>query len=138
MSRGLNLCQFIGNLGADPDTKYAPSGSAVTKISIGVGKQWRDKQTGEHQNRTEWVRCVAFGKLAEIMAEHLRKGAKVYVSGEMRTNKYQGQDGIDRYSTEIVVGEMLMLDGRQGGQAPSQQASQGAGGDTDFDDSIPY
>jgi single-strand DNA-binding protein len=145
MSKGLNSCQFIGNLGADPDCRYTPSGTAVTKISIGVNEEWRDKQSGDKQQRTEWVRATAFGKLAEIMGEHLTKGAKVYVSGKMRTSKYQGQDGVDRYSTEIIADELLMLDSRQGGQqAPAQQQPSGGGAPSpgeqapDFDDDIPF
>jgi len=157
MARGINKVILIGNLGADPDTKYAPSGSAVTRLSIATSDQWKDKQTGEMQERTEWHRVVMFNRLAEISAEYLRKGSKVYIEGRIQTRKWQGQDGQDRYTTEVVANEMQMLDSRGGGgggefnqrppaqnqgQQPANQGqaqSQGGGmGDTDFDDDIPF
>lgn len=112
MARGINKVILIGNLGADPETKYMPSGSAVTNVSLATSESWRDKQTGEQQERTEWHRVVFFNRLAEIAGEYLRKGSKVYVEGSLRTRKWQGQDGQDRYTTEIVANEMQMLDGR--------------------------
>jgi len=132
----LNQCNFIGRLGNDPEVRYMPDGKAAANISIGCSEKWKDKQTGEQKERTEWVRCVSFGKLAEIMGEYLRKGSLVYVSGKMQTKKWQDQNGNDRYTTEIVVSEMKMLGGKsdnqgqqQGGyqqpqQAPQQQAPQ--------------
>lgn len=117
----LNSCNFIGRLGNDPEIKYLPSGGAVASISIGCSEKWRDKETGQQKEKTEWIRCSAFGKLAEIMGEYLRKGALVYVSGKMQTRKYQDQSGQDRYSTEIVISEMKMLGGKSDNQSPQQQ-----------------
>ncbi len=133
MARGVNKVILIGNLGQDPEVRYMPNGNAVTNVTIATSESWKDKQTGQQQERTEWHRVVFFGKLAEIAGQYLRKGSKVYVEGGLRTRKWQGQDGQDRYTTEIVVdinGQMQMLDGRggdqQGGgyqQAPAQQPS---------------
>ena len=114
-SRGVNKVILVGNLGQDPDTKYMPSGGAVTNISVATSDQWKDKNTGQPQERTEWHRVVFFNRLAEIAGEYLRKGSKVYIEGSLRTRKWQGQDGQDRYTTEIVAGEMQMLDSRGGG-----------------------
>lgn len=148
MSNDLNLCQFIGRLGQDPEQKFLPSGAAVCNFSIAVGEQWKDKQSGERQERTEWVRITAFGKLAEICGQYLTKGSRIYASGRMVTRKWQAQDGTDRYTTEIKLDEMQMLDGRQDGQhaqrpapqqrqaAPQQQAAP-AGQFGDFDDVLP-
>ncbi len=111
-SRGVNKVILVGNLGNDPETKYMPSGGAVTNISVATSEQWKDKQTGQPQERTEWHRVVFFNRLAEIAGEYLRKGSKVYIEGSLRTRKWQGQDGQDRYTTEIVASEMQMLDGR--------------------------
>ena len=116
----LNSCNFIGRLGNDPEIKYLPSGGAVASISIACSEKWRDKETGQQKEKTEWIRCSAFGKLAEIMGEYLRKGALVYVSGKMQTRKYQDQSGQDRYSTEIVVSEMKMLGGKSDNQGVQQ------------------
>ncbi|AFU98979.1 single-stranded DNA-binding protein [Simiduia agarivorans] len=134
MARGINKVILVGNLGQDPETKYMPSGGAVTNVSIATSETWKDKQTGQPQERTEWHRVVFFNRLAEIAGEYLKKGSKVYVEGSLRTRKWQGQDGQDRYTTEIVASEMQMLDGRgdmgsggyeQGGySAPQQQAPQ--------------
>ena len=136
MSKGLNACQFIGNLGVDPEMRYTPSGAAVANFRIGCSESWMDKQSGERQERTEWVRCVAFGKLAEVCGEYLHKGSRVYVSGRMKTDKYQAQDGSDRYSTSIVVGDMIMLDGKS---EPRQQSKpQQAEPADDFDQDIPF
>jgi single-strand DNA-binding protein len=117
MARGINKVILIGNLGNDPETRYMPSGGAVTNISLATSESWKDKQTGQPQERTEWHRVVFFNRLAEIAGEYLRKGSKVYVEGSLRTRKWQDKSGQDKYSTEIVAAEMQMLDGRGGGQA---------------------
>ncbi len=160
MARGINKVILVGNLGQDPETRYMPSGGAVTNVSIATSESWKDKQTGEPQERTEWHRVVFFNRLAEIAGEYLKKGSKVYVEGSLRTRKWQGQDGQDRYTTEIVAAEMQMLDGRgenmgggmgggygggmpqQGRQQPQQQqAPQNqapAPAMDSFDDDIPF
>ncbi len=125
MARGVNKVILIGNLGADPETRYMPSGSAVTNVNLATSEQWKDKQTGQPQERTEWHKVVFFNRLAEIAGEYLKKGSKVYVEGQLRTRKWQGQDGQDRYTTEIVAREMQMLDGASGG---SSGGSYGGGG----------
>ena len=114
MARGINKVILVGNLGADPETRYSSSGSAITSIRIATSESWRDKQSGEQQERTEWHRVKFFGKLAEIAGEYLRKGSQVYVEGSLRTDKYTGQDGIERYSTDIIANEMQMMGGRGG------------------------
>lgn len=114
-SRGVNKVILVGNLGNDPETRYMPSGGAVTNISVATSEVWKDKQTGQPQERTEWHRVVFFNKLAEIAGEYLRKGSKVYVEGTLRTRKWQDQSGQDRYSTEVIANEMQMLDSRGGG-----------------------
>ena len=119
-SRGVNKVILVGNLGADPETRYMPSGGAVTNISVATSESWKDKQTGQPQERTEWHRIAFFNRLAEIAGEYLRKGSKVYIEGSLRTRKWQDQSGQDRYSTEVIANEMQMLDSR-GGQAGSQQ-----------------
>lgn len=116
MARGINKVILVGNCGQDPDTKYLPSGNAVTNITIATSESWKDKQTGQQQERTEWHRIVFFNRLGEIAGEYLRKGSKVYVEGSLRTRKWQDQSGADRYTTEIVGSEMQMLDSRSGGQ----------------------
>ncbi|WP_281648754.1 single-stranded DNA-binding protein [Parendozoicomonas sp. Alg238-R29] len=145
---GVNKVILVGNLGGDPEVRFTPNGNAVTNLSIATSESWRDKQTGQQQERTEWHRVVIFGKLAEIAGQYLRKGSKVYLEGKLQTRKWQDQQGQDRYSTEVVIdinGQMQMLDGRQEGgnmnaggnsgygqsaqqqapqQAPQQQASQ--------------
>ena len=157
MARGINKVILIGNLGVDPETRYMPSGGAVTNIRIATSESWKDKQTGEQQERTEWHRVVFFGRLAEIAAEYLRKGSQVYIEGSLRTRKWQGQDGQDRYTTEIVADEMQMLGGRGGEMAGGGRAESGgrsgaraesagaksggsAGGfdEGGFDDEIPF
>lgn len=125
MANDLNQCQFIGRLGQDPEMRYMPSGDAVASFSVACGEKWKDKQ-GVAQERTEWVNCAAFGKLAEIIGEYLKKGSQVFVSGKMKTEKYQAQDGTDRYSTKIIVQNMQMLGSRDQGQA-SQGKQQGCG-----------
>ena len=116
MANDLNNCQFIGRLGQDPEIKYLPSGDAVANFSVAVGEKWKDKQ-GQAQERTEWVNCAAFGKLGEIIGEYLRKGSQVFISGKMKTEKYQAQDGTDRYSTKIVVRDMQMLGSKSDSQS---------------------
>ena len=148
MARGINKVILVGNLGNDPETRYMPSGGAVTNISIATSKAWKDRDSGEQKEKTEWHRVVFFNRLAEIAGEYLKKGSKVYVEGELRTNKYD-KDGQTRYSTEIVANEMQMLDSRGGGgmeppsggggtqaSAPSQDF--GPPPVEDFDDDIPF
>ncbi|OHC11344.1 MAG: single-stranded DNA-binding protein [Pseudomonadales bacterium GWC1_66_9] len=153
MARGVNKVILIGNVGGDPEVRYLPNGNAVTNITLATSDAWKDKQTGQQQERTEWHRVVFFGKIAEIAGEYLRKGAQCYVEGRLQTRKWQGQDGQDRYTTEIVVdqgGTLQLLGGRQdGGQRPQQQQpsqpsdrprqqSQQAATPDDFSDDIPF
>ena len=162
MARGINKVILVGNLGADPETRYTASGSAVTNIRLATADSWKDKQSGEQQERTEWHRIVFFNRLAEIAAEYLRKGSQCYIEGRIQTRKWQGQDGQDRWTTEIVANEMQMLGGRGGGGGgsggdysgpPSDEPSDGGswGGSSsskkpaspsepgaDFDDDIPF
>ncbi|MZR61314.1 single-stranded DNA-binding protein [Alcanivorax sp. DP30] len=130
MARGVNKVILIGNLGADPETRFMPSGGAVTNIRLATSESWKDKQSGQMQERTEWHRVVFFNKLGEIAGEYLKKGSKVFIEGSIRTRKWQGQDGQDRYTTEIVANDMQMLDGRgegggQGGGGFAPQGNQG-------------
>jgi len=127
MARGINKVILIGNLGADPEQRSLPSGGAVTNISLATSESWRDRQSGEQQERTEWHRVVFFNRLAEIAGEYLRKGSKIYIEGSLRTRKWQGQDGQDRYTTEIVAREMQMLDSRGGGGDFDQSSGGGMG-----------
>ncbi|MGD9662386.1 MAG: single-stranded DNA-binding protein [Porticoccaceae bacterium] len=161
MARGINKVILVGNLGQDPETRYMPNGNAVTNASIATSDTWKDKQTGQQQERTEWHRVVFFNKLGEIAGQYLKKGSKVYIEGSLRTRKWQGQDGSDRYTTEIVASDMQMLDGRpssgdysppadswsqsapQSSGAPAKPSSQppaqeSSGGFADFDDDIPF
>ena len=162
MARGINKVILVGNLGADPETRYTASGSAITNIRLATSESWRDKQTGENQERTEWHRIVFFNRLAEIAGEYLRKGSQVYVEGSLRTRKWQDQSGQDRYTTEIVGNEMQMLGARGGGggdydqrpasggfrdapqqsapkQAPAKQQAAAAPAEDNFtDDDIPF
>ncbi|MDH3915280.1 MAG: single-stranded DNA-binding protein [Chromatiales bacterium] len=146
MARGINKVILVGNLGADPETRYTPSGSAVTKIRIATSESWKDKQSGERQERTEWHKVVFFGRLAEISGEYLKKGSQVYIEGSLRTDKWQDQSGQDRYTTEIVANEMQMLGGRPGAGAPAmgggQRASSApqpqAAAEPVLDDDIPF
>ncbi|MFB8829930.1 single-stranded DNA-binding protein [Azotobacter salinestris] len=119
MARGVNKVILIGNVGGDPETRYLPNGNAVTNITLATTDSWKDKQTGQQQERTEWHRVVFFGKLAEIAGEYLRKGSQCYVEGRLQTRKWQGQDGQDRYTTEIVVdmNGTLQLLGSRGGNS---------------------
>lgn len=114
MARGVNKVILIGNLGNDPEVRYTPSGSAVASVSVATSETWRDKQSGEVQDRTEWHRVVFFNRLAEIVGEYLRKGSKIYVDGSLRTRKWQDKTGVERYTTEIIANEMHMLDSRSG------------------------
>ena len=112
MARGINKVILVGNLGGDPETRYTASGAAITNITVATSESWRDKQTGENQERTEWHRVVFFNRLAEIAGEYLRKGRQVYIEGSLRTRKWQDQNGQDRWTTEIVANEMQMLGSR--------------------------
>jgi single-strand DNA-binding protein len=160
MARGVNKVILIGHLGADPETRAMPSGSSVANLRIATTESWRDKQSGEQQERTEWHRVALFGRLAEIAGEYLRKGSQVYIEGSLRTRKWQDKQGNERYSTEIVGNEMQMLGGRGGGGAgagggggasagmprepmpdyagPSGGGGSGGGEREDFDDDIPF
>lgn len=135
-SRGVNKVIIVGNLGQDPETRYTPSGSAVSNISVATSEVWKDKQTGQPQERTEWHRVVFFNRLAEIAGEYLRKGSKVYIEGSLRTRKWQDQQGQDRYTTEIVANEMQMLDSRgAAGDHSGSSASGGYGASQGYDNS---
>lgn len=160
----LNKVILIGNLGRDPETRYAPSGDAICNVTIATTETWKDKQSGEKKEQTEWHRVVFFGRLAEIAAQYLRKGSQVYVEGRLQTRKWQDKDGQDRYTTEIRADEMKMLGSRSGGDAPMRQSEGGyeapsaparqqapaqsapqrqqpqssGGGFGDFDDDIPF
>ena len=150
MSRGINKVTIVGHLGNDPEVKYMPSGGAVTNISVATSESWKDKQTGQPQERTEWHRIVFFNRLAEIAGEYLKKGSQVYVEGSLRTRKWQDQSGQDRYTTEIVGSEMQMLGGRvqnpagfekapSGGLAQVQPPQPQANSDADsFDPDVPF
>lgn len=145
MARGINKVILVGHLGADPETRYMPSGSAVTNLRVATTDSWKDKSSGEQQERTEWHNIAMFNRLAEIAAEYLKKGSQVYIEGSLRTRKWQDRDGNDRWTTEIVANEMQMLGGRSGAGAPaarqaepshSQQAPTAPA--EDFDDDIPF
>jgi len=151
MARGINKVIIVGNVGGDPETRYMPSGSAVTNLTVATNESWKDKQSGEQKERTEWHRVAMFNRLAEIAAEYLRKGSQVYIEGKLRTRKWQDKSGNDRYTTEIIADEMQMLGGRGGSgggnfgdRAPSGGGQQGGGnappqpGPDDFDDDIPF
>jgi single-strand DNA-binding protein len=157
MARGINKVILVGNLGKDPETRYMPSGKAVTNFSIATSESWKDKQTGEQREQTEWHNIVMYDRLAEIAAEYLRKGSQVYVEGRIRTRKWQDKEGRDRYTTEIIANEMQMLGSRGGGGAGTESRSEpraagGGGGeraapasapaaaaaDEGFDDDIPF
>lgn len=155
MARGVNKVILIGNMGKDPDIRYMPSGAAAANCSIATSESWRDKNTGEMQEKTEWHNLVFFGRLAEIVGEYCKKGSKIYVEGRLQTRKWQDKNGNDRYTTEIVANEMQMLDSRgaggdysSGGQssygggqpqsAPAQQQPAPAMASDDFDDDIPF
>ena len=159
MARGVNKVILVGHLGKDPEVRYSPNGGAVANITLATSESWKDKNSGEKQERTEWHRVVFFGRLAEIAGEYLKKGAQIYVEGRLQTRKWQDKEGKDRYTTEIVAGEMQMLGGRSGSGASSADFDQSAdegrssnmgrapatagagksgGGGGDFDDEIPF
>lgn len=145
----LNNCQFIGNLGRDPESKYTAGGDAVCNFSIACSETWKDKNTGEKKESTEWVRCTVFGKLAEVCGQYLKKGSQVYVAGKMKTRKWTDKDGQERYTTEIAVSDMKMLGGKpaDGGQSspPQPRSAPPAAAPTarqappaNYDDDIPF
>ncbi len=146
MARGINKVIIVGNLGGDPETRYMPSGSAVTNLTVATNESWKDKQTGEQKDRTEWHKVAMFNRLAEVAAEYLRKGSQVYIEGKLRTRKWQDKSGQDRWTTEIIADEMQMLGSRGGGgSAPMSSSSDSAPssappqpGPDDFDDDIPF
>lgn len=131
----LNKVQLIGNLGADPEIRQATNGNAIANLNIATSEKWTDK-SGEKRENTEWHRVVIFGKLADVVGQYVRKGDRIYIEGKLQTRKWQDRDGNDRYTTEIVGNQMLMLGGRQGGQQQSQPTpSRDSGG---LDDDIPF
>jgi single-strand DNA-binding protein len=157
MARGINKVILVGNLGADPETRSMPSGMNVANIRIATSESWKDKQSGETKERTEWHSVALFGRLGEIAAEYLRKGSQVYIEGSLRTRKWQDKEGKDRYTTEIIANEMQMLGGRGGGAGMAGGSSSGGGsearerynppepaaapagnGPGDFDDDVPF
>lgn len=150
MARGINKVILVGNLGGDPETRYMPSGSAVTNITVATNESWKDKKTGEQKDRTEWHKVAMFDRLAEVAAEYLRKGSQVYIEGKLRTRKWQDKSGQDRWTTEIIADEMQMLGGRGGGGGGGGSAPMGSDQDSgppsappqadpgDFDDDIPF
>jgi len=151
MARGVNKVILVGHLGKDPDVRYAPSGQAIANITLATSEQWKDKNSGEKQERTEWHRVVFFSRLAEIAGEYLKKGSQVYIEGRLQTRKWQDKDGNDRWTTEIVANDMQMLGGRGGaggndsfnqdasyGQPEPAAAGSGGGAPDDFDDDIPF
>jgi single-strand DNA-binding protein len=149
MARGINKVILVGNLGQDPETRYMPSGKAVTNLRLATSDSWKDKQSGEQREQTEWHSVVMFDRLAEIAAEYLRKGSQIYVEGRLRTRKWQDKEGKDRYTTEIVANEMQML-GSRGGEragaeprgeprsAPAQERAAQPAAAGEFDDDIPF
>jgi len=144
MARGINKVIVVGNLGADPDTRFMPSGNAVTNISVATSESWNDKETGEKQEKTEWHRVVFFGRLAEIASDYLKKGSQVYVEGKLQTRKWEDKEGNERWTTEIVANQMQMLGERmsQGtsnqGNVTKQNTSSNEFVDEEFDDDIPF
>jgi single-strand DNA-binding protein len=153
MARGVNRVILIGHLGRDPEVRYSPNGQAIANVTLATSESWKDKNTGEKQERTEWHRVVFFGRLAEIAGEYLKKGMQIYVGGRLQTRKWQDKDGNDRYTTEIVAADMQMLGSRAGAGAPednfdsepapvaeNERASgkKAAGALDDFDDDIPF
>lgn len=153
MARGLNKVILIGNLGQDPDMRYMPSGSAVANLRIATSDSFKDRETGQQQERTEWHSVAMFGRLAEVAGEYLRKGSQVYVEGRLQTRKWQDREGRDRYTTEIVANQMLMLGGRGGGgggggmgmdrppreqSTPRPSSSHQDQPPAEFDDDIPF
>ena len=142
-SRGVNKVILVGNLGADPEVKYMPNGNAVANVTLATSESWKDKQSGEQKDKTEWHRVVFFRRLAEIAGEYLKKGSQIYIEGKLQTRKWQDKNGNDRYTTEIIANEMQMLGGRGGGSADfgasSSAAAPAAAATVDeFDDDIPF
>ena len=151
MARGVNKAIIVGNLGRDPEVRYSANGNAIANVTIATTESWKDRQSGERQEKTEWHRVVFFSRLAEIAGEYLKKGSQVYIEGRLQTRKWEDRDGNERYTTEIVANEMQMLGGRGGGdsqggsppdysQAEAAPASRGGGGGQggDFDGDIPF
>lgn len=152
MARGVNKVILIGNLGQDPEVKYMPNGNAVANITVATSESWKDKNTGEQVDKTEWHRVVFFRRLAEIVGEYLKKGSKVYIEGKLQTRKWQDKNGKDNWTTEIIANEMQMLDSQGKGSGdgftnksaqqqsrPAQSApAQAAPANNDFDDDIPF
>ena len=161
MARGVNKVILVGNLGKDPESRYMPNGKAVTNFSVATTDSWKDKQTGEQREQTEWHNIVMYERLAEVAAEYLKKGSQVYIEGRLRTRKWQDKEGRDRYTTEVIANDMQMLGSRQGsgggggspaggggdfsrgGDAPSRATPAGAGArapaeESPFDDDIPF
>ena len=146
MSICINKVILVGTLGADPKTSAMPSGSSVTNVSIATNESWKDKETGEQQDRTEWHRIAFFNRLAEIAAEYLKKGSQIYIEGKLRTRKWQDKDGNDRWTTEIIANELQMLGGRSAsiGDVPEEQTNQSeensspSSSSEDFNDDIPF
>ena len=146
MANDLNQCNFIGRLGKDPESRFAPSGDQITSFSLAVGSQWKDKHTGDKKESTEWVNCSVFGKLAGICAEYLHKGDQVFISGKMKTDKWTDKAGVERYTTKVVVDQMQMLSSKTGGDSrqsePRQESkpsgSAPKGGFDDMDPDIPF
>jgi len=139
-TRGVNKVTILGNLGENPECKSTQDGKAIANISVATSEVWLDKNTGQKQERTEWHRIVAFGKLAEIMGQYLKKGSKVYIEGSLKTRKWQDKNGADKYTTEIIIGDMQMLDGRPDAEEDAYPAEKpkAAPAPADFDDSIPF
>jgi len=148
MARGINKAIVVGNLGRDPEVRYSANGNAIANVTIATTDSWKDRQSGERQEKTEWHRVVFFGRLAEIAGEYLKKGSQVYVEGRLQTRKWEDRDGNERYTTEIVAADMQMLGGRGGGGGDTQGGSGSApefaegnsdgGSSGDFDDDIPF
>ncbi|MEN8760810.1 MAG: single-stranded DNA-binding protein [Thiogranum sp.] len=144
MARGVNKVILVGNLGADPEVKYMPNGNAVANVTVATSESWKDKQSGEQKDKTEWHRVVFFRRLAEIAGEYLKKGSQIYIEGKLQTRKWQDKNGNDRYTTEIIANEMQMLGGRGGGSADFGAASSTAAAPApaaaadEFDDDIPF
>lgn len=124
MARGINKVMIMGNLGADPEVRYMPNGGAITNIRVATSEVWKDKQSGEKQERTEWHKIVLFNRIGEIAAQYLRKGSRVFIEGSLRTNKWQDQSGNDRYTTEIIANEMQLMDSKGGGSGSSASYDQ--------------
>lgn len=134
----LNKVLLIGNLGADPETRYTTSGDAVTNIRLATTETWKDKQSGEQKEATEWHRVVFYNRLAEVAGQYLKKGSQVYIEGKVKTRKWQDKDGQDRYTTEVQASEMKMLGGRRDGESGNQQQARPAASVNDLDDDIPF